>query len=131
MLVVVVGEADDLWSMLVEHIAALVTNLAQDTDVSNGLETDENFRQFREIVVSRYIRIMRASTSIRKRIARVLNELTEIKIDLGQADFEIDERDVEYIVNEAQRIKAAADRISIKVLDLAEDGATLPLVGHR
>ena len=74
---------------------------------------------------------MRASTSVKKRIARVLNELTEIKLDLGQPGFEIEEKDVEYIVNEAQRIKAAADRISIKILDLAEGGETLPFVPQR
>jgi hypothetical protein len=92
---------------------------------------DTDFMNFRSWPHAWYIRVMRASTSIKKRVARILNELTEIKIDLGQSGFEIDERDVEYIVNEAQRIKAAADRISIKVLDLAEGGETLPFVSQR
>jgi hypothetical protein len=72
---------------------------------------------------------MRTSTALKKRIARVLNELTEIKLDLGASGIEIPPEDAEYIVNEAERIKNAAHRISIKVLDIAE--ATTPFIPAR
>lgn len=71
---------------------------------------------------------MRTSTSIKKRIARVLNELTEIKLDLG-GDVAFTEDDVVYIVDEAERIKNAAHRISIKVIDIAEE--TTPFIPQR
>ncbi len=62
---------------------------------------------------------MRTSTALKKRIARVLNELTEIKLELGVAGIEISPEDAEYIVNEAEQYGAVSGLVTLE--DLIEE----------
>lgn len=92
---------------------------------------------------------MRISTSIRKRLTRVLNELTEIKLDLAQPEATVSDKDVDFILDEAERIGNAAPstrscrvggpgprravgttghRIASKVVDMTSGGKTQPFV---
>jgi len=61
---------------------------------------------------------MRTSTSIKKRITRVHNELTEIKFDLQSPDVSFTDHEAELLVNETMRILKLAESITKKIMSI-------------